>query len=111
MAQKKVKEGSAAFFTFTFRDETDTLVVPISIDWRIDDITDGVETPIEVVGWTAVGAPASSIDVVSEGSNQDMLDNTRVREERVLTVRVDSGQTTQAYEWEHFRVMNAHGAP
>jgi hypothetical protein len=105
-----VNEGSAAFFTFTFTDEAGDPVVPITVDWRLDDITDGDHTPTQIADWASL-TPASSVSLTSPGSNQDILDSTHNREERVLTVRIDEGQNTQAYEKHYFRVKNLHGAP
>lgn len=102
-----VREGSALFFTFAFTDENGDPVTPISIDWRIDDVDSGTE----VVGWTAVGSPASSVNVQVNPASNAIIDQTKVVEKRILTVRMDNGQLTQAFETKHYRVQNLYGAP
>jgi hypothetical protein len=102
-----VKEGSALFLTFTFKDENGAPVAPITIDWRIDDVDSGTE----VVGWTPVGAPSASVNVSVNPTNNNIVDQTKVVEKRILTVRMDNGQVTQAFQTKHFRVQNLYGAP
>lgn len=112
MSMCTVNENSALFLTFSFADENDVPIVPNSIDWRIDDVTDK-HNPIEITAWTPVGVPATSVDIqVPASSNAISTANTnKVFELRVVRVRMDDGQSTEAHNQKFYRVKNLVGAP
>ena len=102
-----VREGSALFLTFTFTDENGDPVTPVSVHWRIDDVESGTE----VVDWTAVSSPASTVNVTVNPTYNAIIDATKVVEKRILTVRMDNSLATQAFDSKVYRVQNLYGAP
>ena len=102
-----VNEGSAAFLTFTFKDENDVDVVPITIDWRLDDVNSGDQ----ITDWAAIAVPAASVDVQIPPSSNAILDDTTVFEKKLVTVRVDDSLATQSFQDKNYDVRNLHEAP
>jgi hypothetical protein len=102
-----VNELSAAFLTFTFKDEKDADVIPATIDWRVDDVDSGTE----IIGWTVVAVPAASVEVQIAPADNAILDATKVYEPRRVTVRVDSTLSTQSFEDKTYNLRNLGFAP
>jgi hypothetical protein len=78
----EVNEDSTAVLTLTFKDETDTLVVPGSIYYRIDD----VPTKTQIRDWTAISPPSSSVDVTITDIENAILKQTHQYEIRLVSV-------------------------
>lgn len=110
MSQIVINELSALFLTFTFTDEAGDPVVPTTIDWRVD-IVDDPHTPVEVLDWTVIGSPATSVDVQVGGGDNSITDSTKTYERRLVTVRMDSTLSTQAFQQKYYRIKNLQATP
>lgn len=104
MSEQVIKEGSANFLTITFKNEDDTLIVPTTVDWRIDNKTAGVE----ILDWASL-TPASSILQTISGLLNVLTSQDSVHELFVVTIRADDGLATQAFQSHHYRVKNLYG--
>ena len=102
-----IKEGSAAFLTFSFLDELGVPVIPGTIDWRLDDVSNAAE----IIDWTPVVVPAASVTATIPGANNAIVNQARVFENRVVTVRINVGQPNQGLQKKNYRIENLHGAP
>ena len=108
MSQTVITEGSALFLKFTFKDETNVPIVPSTIEWRVDNVTNP-HSPVEVLTWANVPVPASSVDVQIAGTDNGITDQDKVFELREVTVRVDNTLSTQATQHKRYRVKNLEG--
>ena len=104
-----INEGSPVFVTFDFTDEAGSPIVPSTIRWRVDDISGKTDT--ERVAWTAVGAPASSVNISVSALNNDILQASRAYENAVVTVQIDLGLATQGTQRKEYRIKNLRGIP
>ncbi len=102
-----VNEKSPVFMTLTFKDENGADLVPTTVDWRLDDIVDGIKT--EIVAWTSLSSPASTMNVTVPGSDNDITDETHVSERKAFGVRVDDGLAAEGYAESQYNVLNLHG--
>lgn len=100
-----IDEASALFMTLTFTDENDLPIVPATVKWRLDDLTNGVE----VKAWTAL-TPASTITFTISALDNAIAVQTNVLENREALVRVNEGLATQAHEHKLYRIENHTGA-
>ena len=100
-----VNEKSPLFLTIVFKDENDAPVTPVSADWRLDDREDDTE----IVGWTSLGATASTMSHVIEAQYNAISNETKTQERRTFTVRMDVGLSTEAHQWLHYEVLNGFG--
>lgn len=110
MAQTVVNELSSLFLTFTFEDEVGDDLVPSTIDWRIDNVNDP-HAPVEVTSWTAVVGMASSVAIQIPGSSNNISDQDLGYENRLVTVRMDSTLSTQAYQDKEYLIQNLRATP
>jgi hypothetical protein len=90
-----------------FTDEDGDPLIPNTVDWRLDDKTNDTE----LVAWTSLVGPASTMVVTVPGSNNIIDDETHVVEKHVFGVRVDEGLAGEAYSELLYNVANLHGAP
>lgn len=102
-----VNEKSPAFMTMNFTDENKLPLVPTSVDWRLDDVVDGIKT--EIVPWTPLSGLASTMAVTIAGVNNAINDGTRVSERKAFGVRVDDGLSGEGYAELQYNVLNLHG--
>lgn len=102
-----VNERSPIFITITFTDESGNPVTPTTVDWRLDDVTDNVTT--QIVDWTNLPSPASTMQVTVPGSNNNIVDEDHNTEQRVFGVRVDDGLQTEGYSQKQYNVLNLVG--
>jgi len=93
--------------TMVFTDEDGNPLIPNTVDWRLDDKTNGTE----VVPWTSLVGPASTMVFTVPGSNNLIDDQTHVVEKHVFGVRVDDGLPGEAFADLLYNVTNLHGAP
>lgn len=102
-----VRETSRQKFRVVFEDEHRQRFTPSTIRYRLDDQTEGQAT--ELVGWTSVASPASSIEITIPASANRILDDDNPYELRVLTVQSDYDTDNQLSEEETYRVKNLSG--
>ncbi len=100
-----VNEKSPLFMTMVFKDELDAPLVPTTVDWRLDDKTNGTE----VVPWTSLPSPASTMTFTIPGDNNTIEDETHVKELQVFGIRVDDGLPGEAHSELIYNVVNLIG--
>lgn len=101
MSEFVVDEGSAAFVTFTFRDEDGNLITPSTVEWRLDDLTNDAN----IVDWTVI-TPDTSVSVQCTGAHNSISAESKQYELREVSVRIDNGLATQAYKSKRYKVKN-----
>lgn len=102
-----VNEKSPIYITINFKDEVGDPLIPTTVDWRLDDVTHDTET--EIVAWTALTSPAATMTLVVPGSNNAIVDEDHIVENRVLGVRADSGLGSEAHAEIAYDVINLVG--
>ena len=80
------KEESSYFINFSFYDENETLVIPVTATWTLTDVLGNVVNSRLHVPM----ALASSVDIVLKGSDLVTLDTGK---ERVITVEATYNST------------------
>jgi len=110
VAQVIINELSSLFLTFSFTDEIGDPVVPNSIDWRVDNVNDP-HAPVEVLDWASVAVPASAVSVQIPGASNSISDATKNKEKRLVTVRMNSALSTQAFDDKPYIIRNLHATP
>lgn len=101
ITQNTIKERSAFTVTSKFySDSADpwTLTAPTTAKYRIDCLSTGYP----VRDWTSL-TPATSISVPISSSDNQIFDDTKRRERRLLTIKADDGLSTQyqeTYDWD-----------
>jgi len=97
-----VNEKSPLYLTFTFKDEVGAPLVPTTVEWRLDN----VETGTQVVDWTNIGSPASSMAHTIPGTNNTIVNTLNVREERAFGLRLNAGLPAEAHQEFKYHVIN-----
>lgn len=100
-----VNEKSPLFLTLTFTDEVGAPLIPSTVDWRLDDL----EQDLEIVGWTALVGPAASMTLTVPATNNIINDTTKVREARMLGIRINENLLLEAHEQRKYHVLNLFG--
>ncbi len=102
---KTVNELSPLYMTLIFKDENGDPLIPITVDWRLDD----KDLDTEIVDWTSISGPASTMSHTIPGSNNTIVDEEKTREGRIYGVRVNNGLDSEAYEEFKYHVLNLQG--
>ena len=102
-----VKEKSALYMELKFTDETGAVLVPNTVHWRLDNLEK--DPVVEIVPWTLLAGPASTMNVVIPSDNNIILDETLIKEERAFGVRVDNGLLGEGHEELRYHVLNLTG--
>ncbi len=100
-----VNEKSPIRMTMVFTDFDGSPLIPNTVEWRLDDLTNGAE----VVAWTALGGPASTMTVTVPGDNNIIDDETHVKEVHLFGVRVDDGLPGEGHSEFSYNVANLSG--
>ncbi len=100
-----VNEKSPLFMTMTFEDETGAPLTPTTVEWRLDDKTNGVE----VVPWTSLPSPSSTMNVTVPGADNAIADEAHVQELQIFGIRVDNGQPGEGHAELAYNVLNLSG--
>ncbi len=100
-----VKEKSPLHMTIVHKDENGDPLVPTKFEWRLDD----VDNDTEIVGWTNVGSPTATMQVVIPGSNHIIGLETNVKESRMFGVRINDTLTSEAHSQFKYDVLNLIG--
>ncbi len=95
-------ELSQVVVTVTPFDTTGAAYTPISARYRVDDCL----TKRELVPWTAIGTPSTSMQVTIPGSVNAIINQLRNPESKILTFNTDQDLTTQHYEEYTYRVKD-----
>ncbi len=91
--------------TLAFTDEVGDPLVPTTVEWRLDAKT----TPAEVVPWTGLPSPASTMTLTIPGSDNAIGDETNVSELMAFGIRVDDGLIGEAHAEFPYRIINLTG--
>ena len=78
---------------------------PTTIQYRVDCLT----TKRQITDWTSIAVPDSSNTIVITSTENQILDDANQWETKQLTVKVDSGLTTQAIKPVRWKVQNLTG--
>ncbi len=100
-----VNEKSPLFMTMNFKDELDAPLVPSTVEWRLDDKTNGVE----IVPWTNLPGPADTMTMVIPGDNNVIDDADHIQELHAFGLRLDDGLAGEAYQELLYNVLNLIG--
>lgn len=97
-----VKENSTAYLTASFKDKDKNLEAPASISYRVDDNLSGNE----IRGDTPVTPAAAEVEIVLKPVDTAIVDNTKAKETRVVTVTGTYGVDDQVQDKFVFEVEN-----
>lgn len=103
---RTVNEKSPLYMTLTFTDENEDPLIPSTVEWRLDDTEQGTE----VVAWTAVPSPASTMNMVVPAEHNLIVDEDKIREARMYGIRVNFGLQSEAHAQYKYHVLNMRGA-
>lgn len=106
-SRNRVQEGSALTITAKFwtdTSETWTAQTPTTIHYRIDCLTTGAE----ILGWTSIAAATSATISVTGAQNVIQSDHNEW-ETKQVTVKIDTGLSTQYQEAMTYEVRNLSG--
>ncbi len=105
--RNRIPEGSAASFAVkVYDDATDvwSLSVPTSLQYRVDNPATGTQ----ITDWTTVSAD-DEVTITLNGSAQLLSDQCNPEEPRQITVRANTGLSTQCQQSYRWAVVNAFG--
>jgi len=89
--------------TITPFDTSGDPYTPTSARYRLDDCLSGNQ----LIDWTAIAVPSTSMQVAIAGSFNAIVNNTlNAPEKKVFTVNTDDGLSTQHYEQYFYGVKN-----
>lgn len=84
---------------------TKAAATPTTIHYRVDCLT----TKRQITDWTSVSSPSTSNDIIVTATENQILDDSNEIETKQLTVKIDSGLTTQAIKPIRWKVRNLLG--
>ncbi len=102
---QSVNEKSPLFMTLGFTDEVGDPLVPTKVEWRLDAKT----VPAEIVDWTVLPSPASTMNLTIPGSDNVIVDETHISELMAFGVRVDESLIGEAHAEFPYRIINLTG--
>lgn len=91
--------------TMVFTDQVGDPLTPQSVDYRIDDKTNGTE----IVGWTSLPGPASTMNFTIAGDRNTIEDDVHVKEIQIFGIRLDFGLAGEAHSQLEYNVLNLLG--
>lgn len=101
----EVIEKSSMTVTVNFRTHsTGAASTPTTIHYRVDCLS----TEQAVTEWTSVSA-AAEVEIVLTPTESSILDSSNEWERKQLTVKIDSGLSTQVLQARQWRVKNIYG--
>ena len=84
---------------------TQAASTPTTIHYRVDCLT----TKRQITDWTSVSSPAASNTIVITSAENQILDDSNAREKKQITIKLDSGLTTQQIKPKQWTVENIQG--
>ena len=88
-----------------FTDELGAPLIPATVDYRIDDRTNGTL----IVDWTALPTPAATMNFTIPGDKNTIEDEDHVKEVQIFGVRVDDGLPGEGHSELIYNVINLVG--
>jgi len=96
-------ELAAITVTVTPLDIDKNAYTPTTARYRLDDCLSGNE----LIDWTTIAVPSTSIQIDIAGSLNAIVDNTlNAPEKKVLTFNADDGLSTQSYTQYFYKIKN-----
>jgi hypothetical protein len=103
-----INENTTLTLTLTFEDENGDAVTPSAARYKLDDVSSGAS----VLAWTAFSPSSSTHDLVITATQNAVIDSTKSREKRVVTVEITYGMDARMNTSEYaYVVRNLHYAP
>ena len=99
-----VNEKSPLYVTVNFWDENGDPLIPTKAEWRLDDR----ETEVIIQDWKDMPTPAASMSVTIPGSDNAIVTETNVREERTFSIRANGGLPAEAHQEFQYHVINLY---
>lgn len=99
-----INEGSAVEISIALRGDDNSLQVPTTIKYRVDDDTSGDS----ITAWTSLTPESVTVIPIPATSNA-ILDDAQPYEDRRVTVMTDEGLATQQVQVHKYRVANLGG--
>lgn len=109
LRNRDVKEESVAYITASFFSKSGQPVTPVSARYRLDDVTRGVKSAREILGWTDIALIATSYEFTITDQQNAIIDGCNSAERKQITVEVigsDGLPTRDVYEYQ---VINLAG--
>ena len=101
-----VHEETTFPVTAYFRDRASKSgATPTTIHYRVDCLT----TKREITDWTLVSTPAQSNSITITTTENQILDDGHNREKKQITIKLDSGLSTQVIKSKTWIVENLQG--
>lgn len=97
-----VNEKSPIFITMVFTDENGDPLIPQTVDYQIYDRTNDTE----IVAWTALPGPASTMNFTIAGDRNTIEDESHVKEIQIFGIRVDEGLAGEGHSELIYNVLN-----
>ena len=106
MPQTIVPEQTTFTLTAYFRTRaTKTASTPTTIHYRVDCLS----TQRQITDWTVVSSPSTSNTIVITATENKILDDSFNIETKQITVKLDSGLSTQVIKAVTWKVRNLLG--
>ena len=101
-----VHEETSFTVTAYFRDRgTKAAATPTTIHYRLDCLS----TRREIKDWTSVSTPAGSNTITISASDNQILDDSNTTETKQITIKLDTGLSTQQIKPALWKVRNLQG--
>lgn len=97
-----VNEKSVITFSVVPLDESGAAFTPTSARYRVDDVV----TETELIAWTTIGTPSSSMSVEIPASTHAMIDVGLAFEKKKFTFSTDFGTDQEHNEELEYEVRN-----
>jgi len=102
----RVPEETTFTATAYFRTRSTALAsTPTTIHYRVDCLS----TRRQITDWTAIAVPAGSNTITISATHNQILEDAHANETKQLTVKVDSGLSTQVIKAKRWKVENLLG--
>jgi hypothetical protein len=98
----ETNEKTTLLITVTFRDESRELIVPSTVEYRIDDI----HSKTMIRNWTSLTPTDSTMDIEVTDEENALISSKRTYEDRMLTVRFTYPEGKGGLAQQIFRVNN-----
>ena len=104
--QTRVSEETTFILTAYFRARgTKAVSIPTTIHYRVDCLT----TKRQITDWTSVSSPAASNTITITATENQILSDAHPVETKQITIKTDSGLSTQAIKPARWKVYNLQG--
>lgn len=98
-----INESSAIELSVAYRGDDGSLITPTTLKYRVDDALGDA-----ITDWTSL-TPASITTIEIPATSNAILDDSQPYEDRIVTVLIDEGLSTQDVTEQRYRVRNLSG--